>query len=201
MAAFFFYYYFPSEILMHDNLSKIAEYNISRNKAAGGAAIIGVLMGLLNMVFMPIDFALTPSFFGWLVAAIIITTALHEGTHAIVAVILQHKPEFGLKPPLIYITFNEKIPAKHFLIIALSPFAFLNFLFISGFLSGQLKVLCFLCFLINCLGSLGDIWIFFKLFPPIPGALIQDTKTGVQLWLPSTATKVSEPPPALKKDE
>ena len=39
-----------------------------------------------------------------------------------------------------------------------------------------------LCFEINTIGAIGDVWIVLKLLPARRGSLVQDTMTGVEIW-------------------
>ena len=50
-----------------------------------------------------------------------------EMIHGAVAALVGYKPLFGLKPPLVYVTFAEKLPAGHFMLVA----GALNFLSIG----------------------------------------------------------------------
>ena len=69
---------------------KIAEYTISRNKLSGYAILVGILIGLFNAIFLPIDFTLRPELFGWLMASLISTVVFHESVHGISAVLFGH---------------------------------------------------------------------------------------------------------------
>jgi hypothetical protein len=162
---------------------KINEYQFSRNKAATGyAIIIGCLIGLINTLYPPIDFSLSWVFLGWLAAAIVSVVFLHEMIHGTAAVLLGYRPIFGFKLPLVYVTFNEKIPRGYFIIIALAPLVILDLLFGILFARGVLKVFSYFCLIINTLGAIGDMWITIKLVPQERGTLIQDTKSGIEVW-------------------
>ncbi len=161
---------------------KVAEYTISRRKAAGYAIIIGFLIGLLNAIFVPIDFTLRPELFGWLAAAVVCIIILHESVHGATAILFGYKPLFGFKPPLIYMTFREKIPKGIFIAVALTPLFILNLVFGTFFALGILKAFCLFCLIINTLGAIGDIWIMLKLVKHERGTLVLDTKTGIEVW-------------------
>ncbi len=163
-------------------MTKVAEYNFSRNKATVGALIVGGLIGIFNAYFPLIDFTLRPVFFGWLLLAVVLTVVVHEATHGAVALLLGNKPIFGFKPPLVYITFTDKIPRDHFIAIALAPFIILNIVFCLAFAKGVLRDLMYFSIFINTLGAIGDVWITFKLIRQARGTMIQDTKTGVEVW-------------------
>lgn len=161
---------------------KVAEYIFSRKRATGYAIIGGILFGLFNTILLPINFSLRPILFVWLAAAIISIIILHEGVHGAVAVLFGYKPIFGFKLPLVYITFTEKIPRDIFIAISLAPLIGLNFVFGILFLVGLLKVFSYFCLFINTLGAIGDVWITIKLSRHGRGTLVQDTKTGIEVW-------------------
>lgn len=161
---------------------KVAEYTISRRKAAGYAIIIGFIIGLLNAIFLPVDFTLKPELLGWLAAAVVCVIILHESMHGAAAKLFGYKPLFGFKPPLIYVTFREKIPNGIFIAVALTPLFILNLMFGIFFALGILKVFSLFCLIINTLGAIGDIWITLKLVRHERGTLVQDTKTGIEVW-------------------
>jgi hypothetical protein len=149
---------------------------------------IGVLAGFINSL-LGIDMSLRPSLFGWLLASIIVVIALHEGTHSAVAALLGHKPLFGLKPPLVYITFTGKLPRGHFMVVAIAPFVVLNLLFGFLYARGALKLFCDFSLIINSIGSVVDIWVVLKLIGAPKGVLIQDTKTGFEVWVADETTQ------------
>jgi hypothetical protein len=161
---------------------KINEYQFSRKAATGYAIIIGSLIGLINTLYAPIDFSLSWLFLGWLAAAIVSVVFLHEMIHGTAAVLIGYRPIFGFKLPLVYVTFNEKIPRGHFITIALAPLVILDLLFGVLFAMGVLKVFSYFCLIINTLGAIGDMWITIKLVPQERGTLIQDTKSGIEVW-------------------
>ncbi len=101
-----------------DDLECVGTYNISRKRAVAGAALLGVLMGVANL-FLDLDFTLEWALLGWLALAIVTVVPVHEGIHGLAAVLLGHKPIFGFKPPLVYVTFKTRVPRGHLIIIAL----------------------------------------------------------------------------------
>jgi hypothetical protein len=169
-------------------LRKVADHNPARRTFCAIGVAIGILAGLAN-AHLDIDMTLRLSLFGWLVTSIIVVVALHEGTHGAVAALLGHKPLFALRPPLVYVTFTDKVPRGHYMLVAIAPFVILNFLF--GFLYGRdaLKLFCDLSLIINSIGSVGDIWVVLKLTGAPKGALIQDTKSGFEVWVVNETTK------------
>ena len=163
-------------------MGKIAEYAVSRKQAAGYAAVVGTVIGIANVFLTPIDFILTPALIGWLAAAIVAVVLLHEGVHGAVAFALGHRPVFGFRPPLVYVTFEEKIPRGRFMAIALAPLVILDVAFASLFAAGILAVFSYFCLMINTIGATGDVWIVLKLARQRRGTLIQDTRTGIEVW-------------------
>jgi len=163
-------------------VGKIAEYRIPRSKLCLYALIAGIVIGLFNSFVPLIDFTLNIQLFLLLAVALATVIFLHEGIHGVVAVLLGHRPLFGFKPPLVYVTFTEKIPQVRFILIALAPLVILDGLFAILFVSGIFKTFSFLSLIINTLGATGDVWILTKLLPQKRGTLIQDTKTGIEVW-------------------
>lgn len=163
-------------------MGKIAEYSISRQKVCFYAMVAGIIIGVFNAMVPLIDFTPNIQFFLWLAAALVTVVFLHEGVHGAVAVLFGHRPIFGFKPPLVYVTFTGKIPHGQFILIALAPFVVLNGLFAILFVSELLKTYSYFCLLINTLGAAGDLWILLKLLPQKRGTLVQDTKTGIEVW-------------------
>ncbi len=41
-----------------------------------------------------------------------------------------------------------------------------------------------LCFAVNTIGSVGDVWIVTRTLRHPPETLFQDTRSGVEAWLP-----------------
>lgn len=169
-------------------LRKVAEHNPARRTFCAIGVAIGILAGLVN-AHLRIDMSLGWALFGWLLASIIIVVALHEGAHGTVAALLGYKPLFGLRPPFVYITFTDKLPRGHYMLVAMTPFLILNFLF--GFLYARdtLKLFCDLSLIINSIGSVGDLWAVLKLTGAPKGALIQDTKNGFEVWVADETIK------------
>jgi hypothetical protein len=169
-------------------LKKVADCNPPRSFLYAVGIAAGVVAGLANYV-LDIDMSLRPSLFGWVLASVIIVVALHEGTHGAIAALLGHKPIFGLKPPLVYITFRGKLPRGHLMVVVIAPFVVLDPLFGILYARGVLKLFCNLSFIINSIGSAVDIWVVLKLIGAPKGAWIQDTKTGFEVWVADEAGK------------
>jgi hypothetical protein len=142
---------------------------------------LGVLAGFVNSL-LDIDTSFTSSLPGWLVASIVVVVLLHEGTHASVAALLGHKPLVGLKPPLVYVNLTKKVPRVHFVMVTIAPSVVLDTLFVLVYAGGRFKLFCDLSFIINTIGSMGDMWVVLKLVRAPKGSLIQDTETGFEVW-------------------
>jgi hypothetical protein len=142
---------------------------------------VGVLVGIGNS-FLALDFTPRPALVASLVAAIITVLLLHEGLHGAVGLALGHRPVFGVEPPLVFTTFREKIPRTHLIAIALAPLLVLDAAFVFLYYLGVLRLFADLCFAVNTIGAVGDVWIVLKLARHPPTALIQDTKSGVEVW-------------------
>jgi hypothetical protein len=164
---------------------KVAEYSFNRIRVSFYSIGVGILIGLYNSYYPPIDFSLNFEFFGLLTAAVIAVVLLHEGMHGAMAVLFGLKPIFGLKLPLVYVTFTEKIQRGRFIVIALAPLIILNTIFGIFFATGLFKVFSYFCLFINTLGAVGDVWMTLKLLPYEKRALVQDTKTGIEIWITS----------------
>jgi hypothetical protein len=163
-------------------LRKVAAHSPSRGRLCAISVVIGVLAGFGN-AYLGIDLNLEISLFIWLLAAIIVVVVLHEGTHGAVAMLLGYKPVFGLKLPLVYVTFTDKVKRRNYMLVAIAPFVILTFLFGFLYFRGTLKLFSYLSILANLIGSVGDLWVVLKLAGGPEGAWIQDTNTGFEVWV------------------
>ena len=182
-------------------MRKIAAYDMPRKKALLLGLAVGVAFGILNL-FLDVEFlrqedvsAASGSSAGWLatarpfillalklIAAVVATVVLHEGLHGLVATLFGHRPRFGLKPPLVFVTFDAKVPRGAFILIALTPLVLLDIAFGLLLFFGVLPVVSYMCLMINTIGAVGDVWITTKLLPQKRGVIVQDTKTGIEVW-------------------
>ncbi len=172
----------------HEQWVKVTEYRISRVMVGLYTLGLGVLMGIVNS-FLDLDLSLRLGLLGWVVLALVVVVLLHEATHGAAAWVLGHRPIFGIKPPLVFITFAEKVPRGHFLTIALAPLVLLDTVFATLYAAGVLKLFSSLCFMINSLGAAGDLWMVIKVAQQGRGTYVQDTKSGVEIW------EIQEPSP------
>ncbi len=162
-------------------LCRVAAYTLSRNSACAYACVGGVALGCVNAQ-LDVDFALRPALFVSLFAALASVILLHEGIHGAVAWLLGYRPIFGCRPPLVFVTFREKIPRSQFLAIALAPLVLLDLLFAALYAADTLPLYSILCLTLNTLGAAGDVWIALKLIRQPPGSLVQDTMAGIEIW-------------------
>lgn len=160
---------------------RVATYSVSRTALGVYGVVVGVALGFINLK-LDVDFTPRIGLLGWLLAAVFVVVFLHEGTHGAVAILLGHRPIFGLALPLVYVTFAEKISRDRLLAIALAPFVFLSAFFGGLYASGHLQLFAVLCFGINTIGAIGDLWIVGKVLKHERAAFVHDTKTGVEIW-------------------
>jgi hypothetical protein len=164
-----------------ESARKIDEFTLPRKQAYVVATCLGVLAGVVNS-FLALDLSLRLSLVGWLLAAIIITVVLHEALHGLVALLLGHKTSFGIKLPLVYVTFPGKLPRGHFMLVALAPLVVLDVLFLLVYTWRALRLFSDLSIIINTIGAVADMWIVIRLLRAPRGSMIQDTKTGFEVW-------------------
>ena len=162
-------------------MEKVGDYALPRNLVYVIAVFLGIIAGVVNS-FLAIDLRVRPMLGVLVLASLVLVIILHEGLHVTAAMMLGHKPQFGIKLPLVYITFTHKVPRNHFILIALTPFILLDIVFIVLYARGVLKLFCDLCLVINTIGAVGDIWIALKLLQMPRQSLILDTKTGFEVW-------------------
>ena len=84
--------------------------------------------------------------------------------------------------PVVFTTFDEKIQGDHLVVIALAPLVILDTAFIAAYLTVPGGVFWDLCFAVNTLGAIGDVWIVTRLLRHPSDTLFQDTKSGVEAW-------------------
>ncbi len=164
------------------SLKKTEEYTLPRSRMYGVAIFVGVLAGIANS-FLAVDFSPRPALAVWILLSILVVVCLHEAVHGAAALLLGHRPVFGLKPPLVYITFAKLIPKNHFIFVALAPLVILDIFFGCLYTIERLRLFANLSFTVNTIGAVGDVWIVLRLLNAPKGAMIQDTKTGIEVWV------------------
>ena len=170
---------------------RIASYVFPRHKATIYGLGMGILVGIGNS-FLALDFSFRWELAGTLAVAIVTVLLLHEGLHGGVGRLLGHHPIFGIELPLVFTTFRERIGRGHFMLIALAPLVVLDAVFISLYALGVLKLFMDLCFAVNTIGAVGDIWIALKLVRQARGTYVEDTQTGIEVWAVSGSVGRSE---------
>ena len=160
---------------------RIASYVFPRHKATIYGLGMGILVGIGNS-FLALDFSFRWELAGTLAVAIVTVLVLHEGLHGGVGRLLGHHPIFGIELPLVFTTFRERIARGHFMMIALAPLVVLDTVFISLYALGVLKLFMDLCFAVNTIGAVGDIWLALKLIRHARGTYVEDTQTGIEVW-------------------
>ncbi len=170
-----------SDVPADDELVQVARYSASRIKLGGYAFGVSMFQGILYF-YLGITFTPGVELGFSLVAAILLVIAAHEAVHGGVATLLGHHPIFGIKPPLVYVTFATKIPRNHLIVIALAPLILLDLVFAALYVAQILELPASLCFGINTIGAVGDLWIVANLVTHGRGTFVQDTKTGVEIW-------------------
>ncbi len=176
-------------------MRKIADHTPARRTLSVIGVAVGALAGFVDS-YLGIDVTWSASLLGWLPGSLIVVVLLHESLHGAVAALLGHKPIFGVRLPLIYITFRDKIPRGHYMLVAIAPFIILNFILALLYARGVLRLFCDLGLIINSIGSLGDILAVLKLASGPKSALIQDTKSGFEVWVADEKTRENLAAPA-----
>ena len=170
-----------SDELSNDPPDVLVVYTFPRSKATVYGLGVGILVGIGNS-FLALDFEPRLALFGTLIAALVAVLILHEGLHGAVGALFHYRPIFGVEPPLVFTTFNERIRRTHFMAIALAPLLVLDVAFIALYAAGVLRLFMDLCFAVNTIGAVGDIWIVLKLLPHDSTSVVQDTKTGIAVY-------------------
>jgi hypothetical protein len=161
---------------------KVGKHTMPRNKAFVFSIVVSAVIGLYSSNYLPADLTLDASLLLLFAVAFTSIIILHEAIHGIVAVLFGFKPFFGHKFPAVYVTFEKKIPREQFMIIAMAPFIILNMALGFLFAADIFKVFCFMCLILNTIGSVGDLWLTFKLCSHESGTVVQDLKSGIEVY-------------------
>jgi hypothetical protein len=164
---------------------RVREHVFPRQKGLMVGVVIGTLIGIGNAAIglvLPDWLPLV----GLLVGAILFVLILHEGLHGLVGWLFGHRPIFGVQPPLVFTTFDVRIPRGHFIAVALAPLVVLDAVFVTAYLLDVFPVFANLCFAVNTMGAVGDVWIVWRLLGHERGTWVQDTKSGVEVWKPAS---------------
>jgi hypothetical protein len=163
------------------SLHRVAEYTVSRVALGLYGLAVGVLLGFASF-FLGVELVVDWRLLLWLAVALVVVIILHEGAHGLTAVLLGYRPFFGLEPPLVYVTFQERVKRDHFILIALAPLILLDALFAMSYAAGILQTFAALGFGLNTIGAIGDVWILTRVLRHRRSDWIQDTKAGVEIW-------------------
>lgn len=149
--------------------------------------IIGVFTGVaigIGNALLGVIFPSWPAALGLLVLALLLVLVLHEGLHGLAGRLLGYHPIFGAQPPLVFTTFEKKVRRNHLVAIALAPLVVLDIVFVAAYLRGPCPTFWNLCFAVNTIGALGDLWITWKVSSYDTDVWFQDTKSGLEAWWP-----------------
>ena len=168
---------------MQPTLEKVADHVFPRRAATLVGVVVGIAIGIGNAV-LGVIFPSWLATLGLLCAALALVLILHEGLHGAVGVLFGYRPIFGMQPPLVFTTFDEKIARNHLVAIALAPLVILDAVFVAAFVHVPGDIFWNLCFAVNTIGAVGDVWIVTRVLRHPPETVFQDTKSGVEAWLP-----------------
>jgi hypothetical protein len=163
-------------------MEKVASISVNRRAALGMAMCVGVGFGLYNTYWPTVDVSITPGLVVWLVLSIPLTAVCHELVHGLTARVFGYRPQYGFKPPMVYITFSELVTALHYKLIALAPFVILSGACIALLVHDALSQLAYLCLMVNVMGSVADLWAVARLLFRNRGYVVRDTKAGFDLY-------------------
>ncbi len=164
-------------------LEKVAGHVFPRRTATFVGVVVGIIIGIGNAI-LGLLFPSWLATLGLLCAALALVLVLHEGLHGAAGMLFGYRPIFGVRPPLVFTTFKEKITRNHLVAIALAPLVILDAVFVTAFVLVPGEIFWDLCFAVNTIGAVGDVWIVRKVLGHPPDTVFQDTKSGVEAWLP-----------------
>ncbi len=164
-----------------DGLVLVKGHVFNRNAAMIVGVVVGVGIGTGNAM-LGVLFPSWLATLGLLGLSLAVVLLLHEGLHGLSGKVLGYAPIFGVEPPLVFTTFNEKIRRTHLVIIALAPLVILDAAFIATYAFGPWQTFWNLCFTVNTIGAIGDCWISWKVIGHPADTWFLDTKSGTQAW-------------------
>ncbi len=165
------------------SLEKVADHVFPREVASLVGVVVGIVIGIGNAM-LGLLFPSWLATLGLLCAALALVLVLHEGLHGAAGMLFGYRPIFGIQPPLVFTTFKEKIARNHLAAIALAPLVILDAAFVTAFVLVPGEIFWDLCFAVNTIGAVGDVWIVTRVLSHPPETVFQDTKSGVEAWLP-----------------
>ncbi len=165
------------------SLEKVADHVFPREAATLAGVAVGIVIGIGNAM-LGLLFPSWLATLGLLCVALALVLVLHEGLHGAAGMLFGYRPIFGIQPPLVFTTFKEKIARNHLVAIALAPLVILDAVFVVAFVLVPGDIFWDLCFAVNTIGAVGDVWIVTRILRHSPETLFQDTKSGVEAWLP-----------------
>ncbi len=138
------------------SLEKVADHVFPREAATLVGVGVGIVVGIGNAM-LGLLFPSWLATLGLLCAALALV--LHEGLHGAAGILFGYRPIFGVQPPLVFTTFKKKVARNHLVAIALAPLVILDAAFVRAFLLVPGEIFWDLCFAVNTIGAVGDMWI------------------------------------------
>ena len=163
-------------------LEMAADHIFPRQAATLVGVVVGIAIGIGNAM-LGVLFPSWLATLGLLCAALALVLVLHEGLHGAAGLLFGYRPIFGVQFPLVFTTYEEKIARNHLVVIALAPLVILDALFVMAFFLIPGEIFWNLCFAVNTIGALGDVWIVTRVLSHPRETVFQDTKSGVEAWL------------------
>jgi hypothetical protein len=160
----------------------VTSVKVNRRAALVMATFAGVGFGLYNTYYPTVDVTISVPMMIALVLSLPATAIVHELVHGVTSQVLGYKPKYGFKPPMIYITFEERVSALHYKLIALAPFFIVTGACIAFIHYGIQRRFFYFCLMINVMGAVADLWAVIRLLFYNGGYEVQDTKSGFDLY-------------------
>ena len=163
-------------------MEPIASVMVNRRLALVMATFAGVGFGLYNTYYPTVDVTISVPMIVALALSIPATAIVHELVHGLTSQVFGYRPKYGFKPPMVYITFEERVSAVHYKLIALAPFFIVTGACAVFIVYGIWKRFFYFCLMINVMGAVADLWAVARLFFYNRGYEVQDTKAGFDLY-------------------